>query len=307
MAWFKVDDAFHSSKPVMRIPRRNRAAAVGLWTLAGTWSSQEETDGFIPEYLLEELCGTRALAGILVRVGLWEHVTGESQETYSERNANVNGTYRDPVEPGWQFRKWSDYNPLKSELEEKRESERIRKANYRKSQQRPNNVPVGHPEGHQAESSPPGPTRPDPTHLTEAKASGGDAAEPEQLFDLPEDAEVLEVEESATANAGTIIAQWLESVTGPRPPGRVIGQLSKEIKNLLDEGHDYTDVLTATQAWSRKATHPGTLPSVLHEIRNPRTMTRGSEERLGAGLSLAQRASRLNNQTNPFEKKAITT
>lgn len=151
MSWFKVDDAFHSSKPVMRIPRRYRAAAVGLWTLAGTWSSQEEMDGFVPEYVLEEVCGTPALAATLVRAGLWNQVTGESQE---------GSTVSD--ESGWQFRKWSDYNPLRSELEEKREAERIRKANYRKSQQRPANVPVGHPEGHQPESSPPDPTRPDP-------------------------------------------------------------------------------------------------------------------------------------------------
>lgn len=180
MAWFKVDDAFHSSKPVMRIPRRHRAAAVGLWTLAGTWSSQEETDGFIPEYLLEELCGTPALAGILVRVGLWEHVTGELLETYSERNANVNGTYRDPDEPGWQFRKWSDYNPLKSELDEKREAERIRKANYRKSQARPKNVPTGHPEGHQAESNPPDPTRPDPLPKGKEREGSASAAPPKK-------------------------------------------------------------------------------------------------------------------------------
>lgn len=159
MSWFKVDDAFHSSKPVMRIPRRYRAAAVGLWTLAGTWSSQEEMDGFVPEYVLEEVCGTPALAATLVRAGLWNEVTGESQE-----GSSVSG------ESGWQFRKWSDYNPLRSELEEKREAERIRKANYRKSQQRPANVPAGHPEGHQPESSPPDPTRPDPLK-EEAKAS----------------------------------------------------------------------------------------------------------------------------------------
>ncbi|KAA0979911.1 hypothetical protein FQ154_01760 [Paeniglutamicibacter gangotriensis] len=254
-------------------------------------------DGFVPDYVLEEVCGTPALAATLVRAGLWNEVTRESQE-----GSSVSG------ESGWQFRNWSEYNPLRSELEEKREAERIRKANYRKSQKRPDNVPAGHPEGHQAESSPPDPTRPDPTPLsTEANASGGQAAEPEQLFSEPETPDALEPEESMTTNSQTIVAQWLENVTGPRPPSRVVGQLSKEIKNLLDEGHDYADVLTATQAWSRKASHPSILPSVLHEIRNPRTMTRGSEERLGAGLSLAQRAGRLNDQVNPFETKAITT
>lgn len=165
MAWFKVDDAFHSSKPVMRIPRRYRAAAVGLWTLAGTWSSQEEMDGFIPEYVLEEVCGTPALAATLVRARLWVQVTQESQE-----GSSVSG------ESGWQFRNWSEYNPLRSELEEKREAERIRKAAYRKSQERPKNVPTGHPVGHQAESGPPDPTRPDP--LAKAKEREASPAPP---------------------------------------------------------------------------------------------------------------------------------
>lgn len=261
MAWFKVDDAFHSSKPVMRIPRRNRAAAVGLWTLAGTWSSQEETDGFIPEYLLEELCGTPALAGILVRVGLWEHVTGESQETYSERNANVNVTYRDPVEPGWQFRKWSDYNPLKSELEEKRESERIRKANYRKSQQRPDNVPAGHPEGHQAESSPPDPTRPDPTlkERVNAPPTGQSGTT------LPSDFRVTaEMTAWALSNCPNIDA--LRSTTKFKEHYRSVAgrqQFKTDwfaawrlwLLNDQDRAKPPTTPSTGTSAWDRKGVH----------------------------------------------------
>ena len=36
MAWFKVDDRLYSSLKVMRIPRRLRASAIGLWTMAGS-------------------------------------------------------------------------------------------------------------------------------------------------------------------------------------------------------------------------------------------------------------------------------
>jgi hypothetical protein len=161
LAWFKVDDAFHSSKPVLRIPRRYRAQAAGLWILAGTWAAQEESDGFVPEYVLEELCGTEALARHLVTSGLWE-VTHESQEGSTFSGCS-----------GWQFRNWGKYQPTRAELEESREKERIRKANYRKSQRDTTGTPAGLPEGHHPESEHPDPTRPDPTRplIEEAKAS----------------------------------------------------------------------------------------------------------------------------------------
>ena len=165
MAWFKVDDKFHSSKPVVRIPRRYRAQAVGLWILAGTWSAQEESDGFIPDFALEDLCGTPAIAAHLVRAGLWIEVTGESQEGSSipKRGSSI------PDSSGWKFKNWEKYQPTREQLEEIREKERKRKADYRMSQRDTKGTPPGHPKGHHPESEHPDPTRPDP--LTEAKAS----------------------------------------------------------------------------------------------------------------------------------------
>ena len=167
MAWFKADDSFHSSKPVMKIPRRYRLQAVGLWIMAGTWSAQEESDGFIPEYVVDELCGTSAVASHLARAGLWVYVTDESQEGSSipDRSSAVSGT------PGWQFVNWSKYQPTREQLEENREKERVRKANYRASQQRPNGTDAGQTEGHHRVSEHPDPTRPDPTLKEEPKGS----------------------------------------------------------------------------------------------------------------------------------------
>lgn len=148
MAWFKVDDGFFSSKPVLRIPRRYRLQASGLWLLAGTWSAQEELDGMVPSYVLEELCGTPALAQQLVSAGLWENAESNNQ---------------DPALTGWRFRNWSRYQPTKAELDETREKERIRKANYRMSRRDTEGTPPGLPEGHHPESEHPDPTRPDPS------------------------------------------------------------------------------------------------------------------------------------------------
>ena len=173
MAWFKMDDGFANSKPVLRIPRRYRLQAVGLWALAGTWSAKEETDGFIPEYVLEELCGTPGIANQLVQAGLWEIVEGSS----SDRVGILSAVSDNPQLPGWVFRNWGKYQPTKAELEENREKERIRKANYRKSQRDTSGTGAGQTEGHQQESEHPDPTRPDPTPKEEPKGSSGEIRE----------------------------------------------------------------------------------------------------------------------------------
>jgi hypothetical protein len=184
MAWFKMDDGFANSKPVLRIPRRYRLQAVGLWALAGTWSAKEETDGFIPEYVLEELCGTAGVANQLVQAGLWETVSGSSDDpvgivsTSSEDPTRMLSTSSsNPQLPGWVYRNWSKYQPTKAELEENREKERIRKANYRMSQRDTSGTGSGQTEGHHPESGHPDPTRPDPTPIEEeAKASSSGPA-----------------------------------------------------------------------------------------------------------------------------------
>lgn len=165
MSWFKVDDAFHSSKPVLKIPRKYRLAAIGLWTSAGTWCAQEESDGFFPEWVLEELCGTPALAKQLINCGLWIAVT---RPVLASSSVSA-GSSSESEESGWQFKNWSKYQPTRKEMDEKREKDRVRQANWRASQRDNKVTTTGLTEGQHHESDPPDPTRPDP--LTEANAS----------------------------------------------------------------------------------------------------------------------------------------
>lgn len=76
-------------------------------------------------------------------------------------------------------------------------------------------------------------------------------------------------ESAPEPTAQTLISEWIDNCAS-RPPGQVIGILSKQIKSLLDEGQPYAEVRAAVQAWNTKGLHPTTLPSVLHEIRNKR-------------------------------------
>lgn len=91
MTWFKVDDKFHSHPKVARLG--DDIGALALWVIAGSWSSDQLTDGWVPSYVMPRLdpdvdASTRRCAA-LVRVGLWEE------------------DERDGVK-GWVFHDWND-------------------------------------------------------------------------------------------------------------------------------------------------------------------------------------------------------
>ena len=87
--------------------------------------------------------------------------------------------------------------------------------------------------------------------------------------------------------AQTLIAEWIDNSTH-KPPGRVIGHLSKEIKNLLDEGYDYPLVRTAVMEWNRKGLHPATLPSILDQVLKAGTPKTGTRRRMEEALNLGR-------------------
>lgn len=89
MTWFKVDDSFHSHPKVLA----TKPAALGLWVVAGSWSSANLTEGFVPDYALPRLVPDSAeLAKELVASGLWTRTRG-----------------------GYLFHDFLDYNPTAEE------------------------------------------------------------------------------------------------------------------------------------------------------------------------------------------------
>lgn len=112
MPWFKVDDKFHSHPKVMELP----LGAIGLWTLAGTWSADYLTDGEIRLGQIRRLGGTEDDAAELVKAGLWES-----------------------TEDGYKFRDWHDYQPTRESVESEREAAKERQR--RRREQRPKKQP----------------------------------------------------------------------------------------------------------------------------------------------------------------------
>ncbi|WP_313277023.1 hypothetical protein [Timonella senegalensis] len=122
--WFKVDDKFHSSRKLLSIPRRQRLAAVGLWTIAGSWAADHERDGLIPDYMIEEWGGTKTLVDALVKAGLWQRVSElDDPNSIEFQNSTVE----------FSFSNWEEYQPTKAQLEEGREKNREKLRKWRES------------------------------------------------------------------------------------------------------------------------------------------------------------------------------
>lgn len=79
MSWFLADDNLSEHPKVLELlSRPDGFAALGFWTVCGTWSRRNKTSGDVPRTAADasaRKCGQNAdasaLAGALVEVGLW--------------------------------------------------------------------------------------------------------------------------------------------------------------------------------------------------------------------------------------------
>ena len=111
MTWFKVDDSFYSHPKVLAMQaHKGWKGAVALWSLAGSWSSDHLTDGFIPTAAVARLGCSEADAKVLVTHGLWIVAEG-----------------------GFQFHDWLARNPSKKDVETKREKTRNKVQEWRRN------------------------------------------------------------------------------------------------------------------------------------------------------------------------------
>lgn len=159
MPWFKVDDKLHSHKKAVRA-----GEAMALWVVAGSWSADQLTDGFVPDYIVARLMpGGLDMADRLVACDLWapDQVDGDD---------------------GWRFNDWGDYQPTRDDVESKRAAARQRMRRVRaKRDTRSSDVPDNTSDvrantddvrPNLTERSPyPDPTRPDPKPPCDADAT----------------------------------------------------------------------------------------------------------------------------------------
>lgn len=247
MPWFKVDDKLHDH----RKSRRAKKSAMGVWVLAGSWCMDNLSDGFVPADVLIRW-GTRADAKALVEAGLWVEATRDGEK-------------------GWQFHDWSRFQPSAAVTAATKAAEQeagIRGNHlrwhvnrgvtdpdceycYRVPDQEPDGVTRDVPES--GPESPPIRPVPVPEPTTESNDSG-------------------DRRNSATQ---ALVGEWLEHCA-ERPPKRVIGQVSRELKVLVVEDQIPVDLVRrGLAAWARKGANPASLASFVHE-QQPKAPLRGS-------------------------------
>jgi general stress protein YciG len=108
--------------------------------------------------------------------------------------------------------------------------------------------------------------------------------------------------QAAAESTQHLIARWIDHQER-RPPGAVIGQVSKQLKAMLNEGIPITDLEFGLAAWQAKGLHPSTLPSVVHEMRTARPQTPRRQQETD---DLFDRALRRNGVTSPVvDQKAL--
>ena len=114
MPFFHVDDGFHGHKKLARLGIED-FHAIALWTVAGSWSSDNLEDGFVPDYIAARMHPDyKEFANALVRVGLWE---------VAEKGG----------EAGWQFHDWTGpgRNPSAEQVHKERAANAERQREFR--------------------------------------------------------------------------------------------------------------------------------------------------------------------------------
>jgi hypothetical protein len=110
VTWFRVDDTLSGHLKA----REAGLPAMGLWVMAGSWSSQQLTDGAVPDWLVRDLKGGRH-AEALIEAGLWHY-----------------------LDDGYVFHEWEQANPTRAEVLDARARSAQRSAQYRSRQASPN-------------------------------------------------------------------------------------------------------------------------------------------------------------------------
>jgi hypothetical protein len=116
MPWFRVDDTLHSHPK----PRKAGLAAIGLWTVAGSYCSEYVTEGSIPTWYVTGWPSGRKLAERLVLAGFW-HAAGHNCRRCPQPKEG----------DSWQFHDWEHYQMTKDEIERDREANRDRQRRFR--------------------------------------------------------------------------------------------------------------------------------------------------------------------------------
>ena len=198
MPWFLVDDQFHSHPKTLA----TEPAALGLWAVAGSWSSAHLTDGVVPDDVLPRLLPDAVkLAEALVGSGLWRRARG-----------------------GYKFTGVTEKIPTRKAVENERKAaaERQRRSREARSSRRDSGVTSS--VSHSAQSNP----SPDGYGSVVDQRAGGNGRATPEMIDL-----IMKEIEIATGKR--IDAEWAQltyaNIVGRRHPDNPAAYIRSAIRN----------------------------------------------------------------------------
>jgi hypothetical protein len=111
---FTVDLGFYDCAEVLSISRKLRSAAIGVWTLAGSYSANKLTDGYVPAEILKSIGCTAAIRAALCATTpepLWVDADTDPavDRTCDARGAQMQGIC---------FTRWPKWQRTRAEVKE---------------------------------------------------------------------------------------------------------------------------------------------------------------------------------------------
>lgn len=209
------------------------------------------TEGWISEAVMVSRLGFREDVRETVREDVRELALSRRIERLREAGLIT----RDGT--GYQIASWLRWNKSAAEMGKERARDRKRKAS---------DLHVsGTGAGNSAGTSAGVPNKvPPPIPLANTEAEANTETLPAQAPPTTTDV-AIHTDDPQTTQA--LIGEWVDHCQQP-PPGRVKGQVAKEIKTMLDEGIDYERVRAGLADWNTRDLHPSVLPSIVHGIGN---------------------------------------
>lgn len=235
MTWVRFDDKFHSNAKIISAGN----AAVGVYARALTWSSDNLTDGFVPEAVAQMFAGFdgQAVLDRLVTVRLWER---------------VEGGYRAPD--------YLEYNPSAEKVRAERDAARERMAKHRGGSRdvRPNtsrtSVEVHSPR-----------TRSPNTNTPLPPASGGEvgSVDPPKAASKPESLTLTGEMPAAKGKCDThaagitaVFEHW-RSVMGKGARAVLSPKRERAVRGRLAEGYTVDELKRAVDGCKNSPHHQG--------------------------------------------------
>ena len=112
---FNVDLGFYDSEEVLSIPRKIRAAAVGVWTLCGCYAANKLSDGYVSNEMLKQLGCTPVIRAALMAT---------KPEPLWVDDAHMGGIW---------FTRWAKWQRTSAEVKAYREADAERKRRAREA------------------------------------------------------------------------------------------------------------------------------------------------------------------------------